>query len=372
MVISSFIRSWLYLVSGLVFSLLGWNVGQMLLTDLGLLKQFPEVVLFPCITISLAVGMMLTEVFISNPTRLKLSWYTAKASLKWAIGLGLLAGIVSGIICRVLFWPALHTSSYVVRISGWLMIGAFVGLAEGLTWQKRSIEAGSKERAASRLKASFFGGVGGSLMAAIIFEVLRKSLGDQLPGLQNLEDPIGFAILGICLGFVFSYSSSPSYMVALRAGGGFEYKSNNITGIGASDDDLSTSPSLNPDLDKNVRLTFINDDNQLMIEEGLSIKLPPSGSINIGSGIGCHIRIPSIPTHVAKIEIEGRSAKLMPNRGYYGAIEIDGQPCTSSNSVSLKHNSVITFYEVKESAKAIIPDKFYRFVYYNRFLDPQA
>jgi hypothetical protein len=367
---NSLIRTWLYLVAGFVSALCGWNIGQVILTDLGLLKQFPEIVLFPCIAISLAVGMMLTEVLLSNPTRLKLSLRTAKQSLKWAIGLGLFSGIVSGIVFQILSLPALHTSSTMVRIFGWLLIGGFVGLAEGFTWVQRSVEAGSKSRAEDRLKASGLGGIVGSLMAAVLFELLRKVLGAQLPGLQNIEDPVGFSILGICLGFVFSYSSSPSYMVALRAGGGFEYMGNNYTGFGEDDDDISVSPSINQDPTDGIRLTFINNDDTAIIEEGLSIQLPSSGKIHIGSAVKSHIRIPALPVHVADLELKGREVTLKPNGKFYGTIDINGQKLYSKSPVPLKHNHVITFYAVENSMLA--PEKFYRFVYYNRFLDPQA
>jgi hypothetical protein len=369
---NNLIRTWLYMVSGLVFSLLGWNLGQFFLTDLSVLKQFPEIVLFPCISISLSIGMMLTEVLLSNPTRFKLSMRTATGSLKWAVGLGLFAGIISGIICQILFLPALHTSTIIVRIFGWLLIGGFVGLAEGFTWRKRSVEAGNKARAEDRLKASILGGIGGSLMAAVLFELLRKSLGAQLPGLQEYEDPAGFGILGICLGFVFSFSSSPSYMVALRAGGGFEYMGNDHTGFGEDDEDVSTSPSVNHNPSDGVRLYFINDEELEFIEEGLSIQLPPSGKIHIGSAPISHIRIPDLEVHVADLEFKGRDTTLKPNSkpSIYTMIHLNGQPLYSRNSVTLKHNNVITFHSAKPNANNL--KKPYRFVYYNRFLDPQA
>jgi RsiW-degrading membrane proteinase PrsW (M82 family) len=175
---SNLIRTWLYLVSGLISALIGWNIGQVLLTDFGW-KHFPELILFPCVSISLAVGMSATEIFLSNPTRFKLSLRTAKESLKWAIPLGLFSGIISGGICQILYMPAFRIPATMVRIFGWLLIGGFAGLAEGFTWRQRSIEAGNKERADNRLRASVFGGLGASLMAAIIFEFLRKSIGEQ-------------------------------------------------------------------------------------------------------------------------------------------------------------------------------------------------
>ena len=61
-------RIYLYLLAGITSALLGWNLGQIFLTDFGFLPQFPEIVLFPCIAIALATGMVLNEIFISNPT----------------------------------------------------------------------------------------------------------------------------------------------------------------------------------------------------------------------------------------------------------------------------------------------------------------
>ena len=66
-------RAYLYILAGITSGLLGWNIGQLFLSDFGILKSFPEVVLFPCIAISLAVGSVANEIFSSNPTRPKLS-----------------------------------------------------------------------------------------------------------------------------------------------------------------------------------------------------------------------------------------------------------------------------------------------------------
>jgi hypothetical protein len=367
---NNLIRTWLYLVSGLISALIGWNIGQVFLTDFGW-KQFPEVILFPCVATSLAVGMSITEIFLSNPTRFKLSLRTAKESLKWAIPLGLFSGIISGGICQILLQPAFRIPPIMVRIFGWLLIGGFAGLAEGFTWRQRSIEAGNKERADNRLRASAFGGLGASLMAAVLFEFIRNNIGAQLPGLQNYEDPMGFGILGLCLGFVFSCTSSPSYLVALRAGGGFEFTGDNYGDLGSDDDDLSVSPSIKQDPDDKIRLSFINNSEMVIIEEGLSIQLPSAGKIHIGSAAPkSHIRIPALPLHVADLELKGRETILRPNGKFFGTIEINGQKLFSKSSVALKHNNVITFYTVQNNA--INPKKFYRFVYYNRFLDPQA
>ncbi|MGB3639362.1 MAG: hypothetical protein WBA39_17570, partial [Rivularia sp. (in: cyanobacteria)] len=71
-------RIYLDILAGITSALLGWNLGQFFLTDLGLLQQIPEVILFPCVAIALAIGMVMNEILIGNPTRPKLSFRIAK------------------------------------------------------------------------------------------------------------------------------------------------------------------------------------------------------------------------------------------------------------------------------------------------------
>jgi hypothetical protein len=353
---NSFIRSYIYIISGLFSALIGWNLGQIFITDFGWMNKLPELILFPCVATSLAVGMVLTEIFISSPTRFKLSLRSAKFPVLLAIGFGLVSGLVAGGISQALFFPAFKIPAYVVRIVGWLVIGVFIGIAEGFTWRWRSIEAGNASKYQARLWASIWGGTAASLAAAILFELLRKALGSLLPGLQSLEDPIGFALLGTLLGFVFSKTSSPSYLVALRAGAGFEYTEDERTQF--------------PIIDKNIiQLSFVSDSEAEQIEEGLSIQLPSTGSIHIGSVPGTsNIYIPGLPKHIADLKISQRETILEPNGRNYSGIEVNGRRLDSKKPISLKHNTILTFYtEDNDSQK-----EFYRFVYYNRFLDPQA
>lgn len=223
-------RIYLYILSGITSALIGWNLGQFFLTDQGLSKQFPEIILFPCVAVSLAIGMVLTEIFLSNPTRPKLNLKIAWRSLSLAAGLGLLAGLIAGIISQILFLPQIRVPTPIVRTLGWLLIGASTGIAEGETWRWRSIEAGDKKRFQKRRLTSVLGSITASLAAALIFEILRQVMGNFPQKLKGAEDPIGFSILGLLLGFVFSISTSPSYMVALRAGAGFEYTGDDIYG----------------------------------------------------------------------------------------------------------------------------------------------
>jgi hypothetical protein len=113
----------------------------------------------------------------------------------------------------------------------------------------------------------------------------------------------------------------------------------------------------------------VNDSESERIEEGLSIQLPARGSIHIGSTLNkSNIYIPGLPKHIAELKISPRETILEPNSRFYKDIEVNGRRLDSKKPISLKHNTILTFYaENNESQKQL-----YRFVYYNRFLDPQA
>lgn len=356
-------RIYLYVLAGITSALLGWNLGQYFLTDLGLLQQFPEIILFPCVAVSLSIGMVLTEIFISNPTRPKSNLKIAWRSLSLAAGLGLLAGLIAGGISEILFLPQIRVPTPIVRTLGWLLIGSSTGIAEGETWRWRSIEAGDRKRFQQRRLTSLLGSSVASLTAALIFEVSRQVIGKFPSELKGVEDPIGFSILGLLLGFVFSVTTSPSYMVALRAGAGFEY-----TGEDIHDSQRST-PTYPTIETKESKLKFVSSSDTERIEEGLSIQLPGKGKIKIGSAVQSHIRIPKLPLHVANIEFKPRQTWLVPNPRFLRNIEVNGEQLNSGKAVALRHNYVLTFYPLEQCTNE---QKFFRFVYYNRFLDPQA
>ncbi|BDA65948.1 hypothetical protein CAL7716_001140 [Calothrix sp. PCC 7716] len=360
-------RIYLYILAGIISALLGWNIGQYFLTDLGLLKPFPEIILFPCIAVSLAIGMVMNEIFISNPTRPKLSLRIAKTPLLIALALGLFAGLIAGVISQILFLPTIRVPTPIVRTLGWLFIGASVGLAEGLSWRWHSMEAGDPKRFRQRFITSFVGASTASLAAAGLFEYARKVLGTIPPEFKSIEDPVGFCILGLLLGLVFSITNSPSYLGALRAGAGFEYM-----GLNYEDTDPQLQPSSKkfPFINQSV-LKFVSDSNAYEIEEGLSIQLPGTGTIRIGSSHDkSHIYIPDIPLHAADLVLTKREATLEPNAKFFYTIEINDERLSFPRKRNLKHNDVLTFYSV--NAEGNNEDKIYRFVYYNRFLDPQA
>jgi hypothetical protein len=358
-------RAYFYILAGITSALIGWNIGQIFLTDLGLLKQFPEVVLFPCIASSLAIGMVLTEVLISSPTRPKLSLQIAVIPVMIAMGFGILSGLVTGGISQIVLLPQIRFDTRILRIVCWLLIGSSIGLAEGITWRWHSIEAGDRKRYRKRLLTSLTGSIIASLSAALIFEILRQ-IGAFPPAFKGIEDPVGFSILGMLLGFVFSISTSPSYMAALRAGAGFEYTGPKYEDF---DPNKNTNSKSYPWIDTS-QLKFVSESEADEIEEGLSIQLPTQGTIRIGSSEKANIRIPGLPLHAADLKIKTREAVLVPNPKFYHTIEVNGDRLGSRREIHLRHNYLLTFYPLDQNTSN--DEKIYRFVYYNRFLDTQA
>ena len=177
--------------------------------------------------------------------------------------------------------------------------------------------------------------------------------------------------MGGLLGLVLSFSTSPSHLVALRAGAGFEYTENlNIS--------QHKTPSNYPHIQKELlpRLKFVSNDLTDKIEEGLSIQLPARGKVKIGSAqlkilgsqqFGVNICLPGLPLHIADLDLAASQTILVPNLKFFNRIEYQGDPLTESTPIKLKHNDLITFYAENGNDK-----KLFRFVYYNRFLDPQG
>ena len=371
-------RIYLYILSGITSALIGWSLGQFILSDLGWLQKFPELVLFPCIAISLAVGVVATDIFLSNPTRFKRNFSRGIIPLSIAAGLGLLIGITSGGLVQILLNPQLRNKIITVpdefvRIVGWILIGGAVGLAEGWTWRWRSVEAGDKRRFFQRLAISLTTTILTALIAAIIFELLRQKLGGMPTALKAWEDPIGFSLLGGLLGLVLSFSTSPSHLVALRAGTGFEYTEN----VNFSQ---HQTPNTYPHIQKELspRIKFVSNDLTDKIEEGLSIQLPPRGRVKIGSAqlkilgsqqFGVDICIPGLPLHIADLDLAPSQTILVPNIKFFSKIEYQGDRLTESTPIKLKHNDLIAFYAENGGFHG---KKLFRFVYYNRFLDPQG
>ncbi|NEP00168.1 MAG: hypothetical protein F6K58_16115 [Symploca sp. SIO2E9] len=363
-------RTYLYILAGITSALIGWNLGQFAITNLGLSRLIPEeIILFPCIAISLAVGMVINEIFISNPTRPKINLRIAKIPILIAVGLGIIIGLIFGFIYQILLFSPIPGN--IIRPLSWLLIGSSVGLTEGLTWWWRSVEAGDRKRFRQRLITGIIAASGAALVTALFFELIRSLL-SQINN-RGFEDPLGFSILGFVLGLVFSITNSPSYMAALRAGAGFEYKGPNYGDINPESTTVNNHlPSINKSL-----LKFVSKSRTSEIEEGLSIQLPATGTIRIGSAIkqpnrkgGSDIYLPGVPLHAADIVLMQRKAILSPNPRHFDTIEVNGKPLIDNEDIPLKHNHILTFHSLHPGGKN--EEKIYRFVYYNRFLDPQA
>jgi hypothetical protein len=117
------------------------------------------------------------------------------------------------------------------------------------------------------------------------------------------------------------------------------------------------------------RLKFVTDSDLQEIEEGLSIQLPAKGEVKVGSDQDADIYIPNLSPHTADLELKGRETLLKINPSLVKKIELNGERIGSKKTIRLKHNDLVTFYPKEQDNDE---EKMYRFVYYNRFLDPQA
>ena len=69
-----------------------------------------------------------------------------------------------------------------------------------------------------------------------------------------------------------------------------------------------------------------------------------------------------------------RQTTLIPNRKKeaYQKISINGIHLNNSKPITLKHNTLIAFHTNKSDRDDPNEVELYRFVYYNRFLDPEG
>ena len=384
------LRIVLYVLAGLAFPLLGWSIGESLVTDLNILQgaQNREIIIFPCVAIVLSIGMVITEIFVSNPGRPKLSIRKAIVPCIIALIVGLVGSLIASGIYQVLF--IFNPPPSLIRMSGWLLIGLCVGITESLSWAKSSIEAGNTKRFQQRLLTSIGGAFGASFIATLVFEFLRNLESVSRQSVGRLDDPIGFAVLGLLLGLTFAFTNSPSYSAALRAGAGFEFKRSVKTiDAGATRILNETKPIIAStikfvgrgngsnisfdDDDDGSGLPFAKNNTGGHIQEGLSIQLPGVGKVNIGSDKNkkADIKLPDVAIHIGFIVMEGRTAYFAPNKMAYESIFINGEQFDLPESKSLKHGSVIKICKLNPQG-GINEEEFYRFVYYNRFLDPDS
>ncbi|MFB8796643.1 MAG: hypothetical protein U7126_21030 [Microcoleus sp.] len=355
----SFYRALFYTLSGIVSAIIGWFLSQILLIDLG---QFfikdallfnPDFILLPIVGACLAVAMVVTEIFLSNPTRYRANRRVLPPYFWGALATGAVAGLISAVCTSLLY--ATGTPSGIVRVATWSLVGFFTGLGESLSWRLRSIEA-SSSLANQRIKKAILFGLGAGFGAAVLVEIFRSDI--QLGG---YEDPAGFLVLGLMLGLSLSFATAPTYQVALRAGKGFEPPPSQALIVGKSLPELRNS------------LRFVTTKSRsALIEEGLSIKLPSqtTSPIIIGSGDRVDIYIPNIPEECAGLEVKNRQVTL--TCWVHKQVKIQNRRMNLGDQETLIHNQIITFYHENRQPNAEEDSQLYRFVFYDRFLDPQA
>lgn len=377
-----------YILSGIVAALFGWSLSQIFLIDLAnLFKQLPflkdslnyfhdDIVLFPIVAACLAGAMVIADIFMSNPTRYKANRRELPPYLWRAIGIGLGAGLLSALISWILY--ASNLPKELVRVVAWCLIGFFTGLGESIVWRFRS-EEGETSKANRRMIRVILCGLIAGFVAAVLIEIIRRPI-----ELKGWEDPLGFFILGLSLGAFLSFGTSPSYQAALRAGQGFEFYFDK-SGIQQDNNEEQQNQSKEQEKktkqqqDKNEKhlpklqnplLRFVTedteDDEEKVIEEGLSIQLPTTleKPIFIGSDPQADIYIPNIPSKCASLTQKNRMFILKCLTE--DSVRVNQDLKIKNESVTLRHNQIITLYYETDNSM------FYRFVFYNRFLDPEA
>lgn len=350
-------RIYFYTISGIVSTMIGWNISQFLLIGTGesigegllpLPEDFPqEPIVIPIVAVCLAIAMVVTEIFLSNPTRDKANKRVLPPYLWAALGMGTFTGLVAAALALILYQTG--APDWSVRIVTWSLVGLFTGLGEGISWRFRSIEGATSKANARIWKATLFG-LGAGLAAALLVEILRRVL-----SLEGYEDPVGLLILGFSLGLSLSFATSSTYQVALRAGEGFE----------AIDPNYALSPRPRPKLNHSD-LKFVAGEYDF-IEEGLSIQLPSKTSepLTIGSAVDADIYIPDIPEYAASLQVSNRQVNIRCITEK--AVQIQRRILVQGGKPKpLSHNQILTFYHQGDN------EKYYRFVFYDRFLDPEA
>ena len=418
-------QSYLSILLGATSALLGWHFSQLILL-LGLPLTFYPVVLFASTSLTLCLGITAGEIFLNNPARPKLAWLRFRPSLLAVSLTALFWGLGAGLITLLILLPFWPIPATFLRIFSWALVGGATGHAEGQAWKAQSAEAGDKEYARTRINNSRAAGIAAGIAAGLLFELLRGFLrlsvtdSNILEIFQALEEALGFALFGGILGYFLSCTSSPTYRAALRAGAGFEFTNPVLADDGVDHDSTDSVersyphiriqefgstgkkqtvsgfqkfiyfvlPFLKPPASSGV-LKFVNrsgnetvlkdgiEPDQNRIEEGLSIQLPSEGRIFIGNPLNDRantnivlIGFPEGYAYCAHLDVTSTTVTLEVAQKYRPYLRRNGTPLRSAQPIRLKHNDVLTFSNPNPN-----PDnapKFYRFVYYNRFLDPQA
>ncbi|MEG3436421.1 hypothetical protein V0288_04755 [Pannus brasiliensis CCIBt3594] len=347
-----------YILGGIISALIGWNLSLLILDFFkftlkaiaGSEIPFPsEWILFPIVATCLSLTLVLTTIYLSNPTHDKANRRKRGKYLKLSLQTGLIAGAIAALFSVVIYQGKFPPES--IRIVGWSAIGLGTGLAEGLCWRSLSTE-GRKSTTIERPIASALFGFLAGLFAAISIEFLRKTI-----SLGGYEDALGFTLFGAALGIALALSTTPTYQVALRAGRGFGYRQPGQP----SNEEKKSLPEI-----RNRSLNIVYFPDEKRIEEGLSIQLPRSSSesLIVGSDESADIFLPEIPARAATLTLEGKQWKLKCL--FDGKIQVQRKLLSEDSSQVLYHNQILTFYHEKDK------NRYYRFVFYDRFLDPET
>jgi hypothetical protein len=350
----STVRFLFYIIFGFFTALCGWGLSQIAVDFLQLVRLdnfIPAyVVLLTTLTPSIAAGMVSAETYLSNPTHYKHNWgVLSRGILKTVIIWGTFIGLILSAINWLLIGSGF--SSPFVRIISWTLVGTFTGLAEGNIWAFRSVD-GSQDRVRKRRQQSaVFCSIAG-LLAGILFGVFGRFIGIY-------QEPIGMVLLGSFLGLALYRSTKPTHVYALRAGHGFYL--NRPDGLTASVNSVkSREISISGNRD--------SDPQDKTIEEGLSIHLPQTGKLTIGSDQTADIFVPNLPQKAAEIwfERDGVKIKALASDAIKVGVGVNIQCLLEGKPQTIRHSDLITFYQQNNH------EEFYNFVLYNRFLDPQA
>lgn len=416
-------QSYLSILLGATSALLGWHLSQLILL-LGLPLTFYPVVLFASTSLTLCLGITAGEIFLNNPARPKLAWLRFRPSLLPVSLTALFWGLGAGLITLLILLPFWPIPATFLRIFSWALVGGATGHAEGQAWKAQSAEAGDKEYARTRINNSRAAGIAAGIAAGLLFELLRGFLrlsvtdSNVLEIFQALEEALGFALFGGILGYFLSCTSSPTYRAALRAGAGFEFTNfkldSDYSNSESKKDSIDAYPRIRPQdfgptLDNQTisglenlvftilpflkpptssgMLKFVNrsgyEGDQFIardgeeidrIEEGLSIQLPSEGRIFIGNPLNSQAKTHIVlvgfsknnAAYCAHLDVTPTAVTLTVAKKYRPFLRRNGIPLKTYQPIRLHHNDVLTFSNPDDQSK------FYRFVYYNRFLDPQA
>ena len=360
-------RTTLYLTLGMLAGLLGFTISQAILFFTNVTNFLrPEFFLFPISSCFLAVATVIAEVWLNNPTRYKINRAVLPQPLTLALLVGLLGGGIAALLSSLVGYLAnFNLSERLVKALGWILIGVAAGVADGYSWQHRTIEGGQQKRVRQRLITST---VFGAIAGLVAFFV--SSLVFSLPDWRQWEELLGFLVLGGVLGLLFAKVGSGVLCYALRAGAGFEaerYPNPN-----------APFPRINS---RKLRLNCLSpsaiDEKGNVIgglehklEEGMSIELPRKGKIEIGGARGADLFIFQLPEECATIILDGRQAFIEAHQSH--CVSVGRKQLKAGNQEPLSHNQVLTLLTEPSKTKEQSGMEFVRFIFYDRFLDPQG